>query len=260
MRHPVSTRFGLGEVESAVVAGRVVGFSVDPGAPQDADPGSGEDAGGMGMVAPAGPGAAVDVGGPTRAVAGVVGEAGDCGAQAVVASPSEDDAAAFAGGVGDGTDAGLGGELVVALEALAHVAELGEDLGGTDAAGAREGHDDLTVGEFGDSVLDARGELGEFADERFENANEGAHELAPGFGLDLADLALRSRAQAVEQLGGGAPAGITVLGEEGPQALLAEPRGAVGGWDSARRKRARSGCRFRRRSRRRRARSPRAGS
>ena len=102
-------------------------------------------------------------------------------------------------------------------------------LGGTDAAGAREGHDDLTVGEFGDSVLDARGELGEFADERFENGNEGAHELAPGFGLDLADLALRSRAQAVEQLGGGAPAGITVLGEEGPQALLAEPRGAVGG-------------------------------
>jgi hypothetical protein len=121
----VSTRFGLGEVESAVVAGWVVGFSVDPGAPPDADPGSGEDAGGVGMVAPAGPGAAVDVGGPTRAVAGVVGEAGDCGAQAVVASPSEDDAAAFAGGVGDGTDAGLGGERVVALEALAHVAELG---------------------------------------------------------------------------------------------------------------------------------------
>jgi hypothetical protein len=57
-----------------------------------------------------------DLGGPTRAVAGVVGEAGDCGAQAVVASPSEDDAAAFAGGVGDGTDAGLGGELVVALD------------------------------------------------------------------------------------------------------------------------------------------------
>ena len=64
---------------------------------------------------------------------------------------------------------------------------------------------------------------------RFENGNQGAHELAPGFGLDLADLALRSRAQAVEQLGGGAPAAITVLGQEGPQALLAEPRGAVGG-------------------------------
>ena len=147
--------------------------------------------------------APVDVGGPGRGVAGVVGQAGDGGAQAVVAGPAEDDAAALAGGVGDGGDAGLGGELVVGLEAFADVAELGEDLGGADAAGAREGHDDPAVGQLGDGVLDAAGELGDRGDEGCERADEGADELALGVGLGLAGEALRGGAQAGEQLLGG---------------------------------------------------------
>jgi hypothetical protein len=68
-------------------------------------------------------------------VSRIVGKAGDGGAQAVIAGPAEDDAAGLAGLVGDGADAGLGGELGLGLEALAHIAELGEDLGGAQAPG-----------------------------------------------------------------------------------------------------------------------------
>ena len=108
----------------------------------------------MWMIAAAGSGAPVDIGGPWRGVSGVVGETGERRAQAVIAGPAEDDAAALARGVGDRTGAGFGGELVGGGEALADVAELGEDLGRADAAGAREGHDDLAVRRVGDGLLD----------------------------------------------------------------------------------------------------------
>lgn len=121
------------------VSAGIVGLAVGPCAPKDADPGSGKDADGVGVVAAAPAGAGVDVGGPGALVAGVVGEAGEGGAQALVAGPSPADAAGLAALVGDGGDAGLGGELVVGLEASAHVAELGEDLGGADPARAGEG-------------------------------------------------------------------------------------------------------------------------
>jgi hypothetical protein len=53
----------------------------------------------------------------------------------MVAGP-EDDASALAGLVGYRADAGLGGQLLLGLEALANIAELGEDLGDADAPGA----------------------------------------------------------------------------------------------------------------------------
>ena len=63
----------------------------------------------------------------------------------MVAGPAEDDAAAFAGLMGDRADPGLGGELGFGLEALSDIAQLGKDLGRADTAGAREGHDDLAI-------------------------------------------------------------------------------------------------------------------
>ena len=96
-----------------MVAGGIVGFAVVPGAGEDAD--------GVGMGATALGGALVDLGGPERGVAGVVGEGGDGGAQALVAGEAADDAAALAGGLGDGGDAGFGGELGFGLEAGADV-------------------------------------------------------------------------------------------------------------------------------------------
>ena len=129
--------------------------------------------------------------------------------------------------MGDGADAGLGGELVLGREALSDVAELGEDPCCADAACAWEGHDDLAVGQFGDGVLDAGGEAGDFGAERLEEG--GAGEFAPGVGLRLAGEAGGRGAQAGEQFGRAAASAVGVGGEEAGEAFLAEAAGAVGG-------------------------------
>ena len=85
----------------------------------------------------------------------------------MIAGPAEDDAAAFAGLVGDWADASLSGELVLGLEALAHVA-------------------DFAIGQFADGVFDARGKLGDLSDQLGEDGGEGAHELALGVGFAVA--------------------------------------------------------------------------
>jgi hypothetical protein len=160
MRHPVSTPdLSGGDVGRGAMRIEVVGLVVLPGFPEGAGPGAGEDSCGVGMVAAAFSGTLVDAGGPGRAVAGIVGETGDGGAQPVIAGEAEGNAMAFARSVGDGADAGLGGELAFSGEAFADIAELGEDLSGVDSAGTREGHDDAAVGQVGDGVFDAAGEL-----------------------------------------------------------------------------------------------------
>ena len=151
----------------------VVGFAIDPGAPDDAQPGAREDANGVRMVAAARAGLRVDDGRPRRGVARVVGQAGQRGAQAVIAGPAEGHGLGLARGVGDGRDAGLGGELFVAVEALAHAAQLGQDLRGADAPGTREAHQDAAVVAGGDVVLDAAGEQPDL----FDQARSGC---APG--------------------------------------------------------------------------------
>ena len=127
MRHPVSSCESLVVRDGGVMQLLVVEGAIVPGAPKDAYPGAGEDANGMGMIAASAASALVDVCCPRGCVSGVVGEAGDGPSQAMVACPAEDDTAALAGGVGDRADAGFGGEVVGAREALAHIAELGED-------------------------------------------------------------------------------------------------------------------------------------
>ena len=159
---------------------------------------------------------------------GVVGHAGERGAQALVAGPAPADASGLAALIGDGSDAGLGGELVLAREAGAHVAELGQDLGGADCAGSGERHDDPTVGQRGDRVLDAAGELGDLGDQGLQSARERAHEFALGFAFRFAGAPFGGAAQAFEQgLGRAAPA-VAVLGEEAGQALGPEARGRFG--------------------------------
>ena len=159
MRHPVSSWSCCGALSGAMPLG-LVGCPVGPGSPENANPSAGEDSSRVLVGASACSGAPVDVGGPGGAVAGMIREAGDRPPETMIAGPSEDDAAALAGSMGNWADAGLGGELLFGLEALTHVAELGKDLGGAEAAGAREGHDDLAVGQFSDLVLDASGEGG----------------------------------------------------------------------------------------------------
>src|SRR4051794_15723504 len=228
LRQPVSSRFERREAPGCRMRIGVVGCAIGPGLPEDADPGAREDADGVGVVAASGSGSAIDVGRPSGGVAGVVGEAGDGSPEAAIASPAEDHAAALAGLARDRSDAGLGGELVGSLEAFTDVAELGQDLGGADPAGAREGGDDRAIGKIGKRMLDTRGQLRDLGDQGLEHGGESADELAFGFGLGIAGATCGGGFEAPQQLAGRAPPAVAALGEEGLEALLAEPRGAAG--------------------------------
>src|SRR3954454_2651637 len=212
VRLPVSTRCrcwgeeGLG----SGVPSRVVGLAVGPGAPEDARPGPAQDTYGVGVVAAAGPGAPVDVGRPSALAPGVVGEAGERGPEALVAGPPPSDGPGFAALVGDAGEAGLGGELAFGREALAHVAELGEDLRRADAARPREGHDDPPVRQLGDGVLDAAGDPGDLGDEGLQGARERAHEFPLGLALGLAGAAPRGGREPRQQRLGRAAAAVAV--------------------------------------------------
>jgi hypothetical protein len=137
-------------------------------------------------------------------VAGVVGEAGDGSPEAAIASPAEDDAAALAGLARDRS----GGELVGGLEAFTDIAELGQDLGGADPAGAREGGDDRAIGKIGERMLDTRGQLRDLGDQGLEQGGESADELAFGFGLGIAGATCGGGFEAPQQLAGRAPPAV----------------------------------------------------
>ena len=143
----------------------------------------------------------IDVCRPGVGMARLIGEAGERAAQAVVAGEAKDHAAMFAGFVGDGGDTGLGGELRFGREAFTNAAELGEDLSGADAAGARKRHDDLAVGQVCHGVLNAGGELGELGDQALQDAGERSAQLALGFGLQFAVMPGGGAAQSLEQDG-----------------------------------------------------------
>src|SRR5579875_2523801 len=82
---------------SAVEVG-VVGAVVVPAAVNHPNPGAGEDTHGVGMVVATSAGSGVDVCGPRALVAAVVGEGGQCPAEAFVAGPAEMHGLLFAGG------------------------------------------------------------------------------------------------------------------------------------------------------------------
>ena len=118
MSSPVSSRrrllFGEDALEGFVPGG-VVGCAVLPAVPDDVQPGTGKDAGGVGVVFAAGDGIVVQPGGPGAGVAGVAGEVADGVAELLVGGPAEVDVgglAGFAGGGGDParqiSDSGIG--------------------------------------------------------------------------------------------------------------------------------------------------------
>src|SRR5487761_834593 len=99
-----------GEHGGGAVFSGVVGDAVEPAAVDDADPGAGEDAHGVGVVLAAGAGVVVDLRGPGAGVPAVVGEGGDRGAESLVAGPAEVHGAVVAGFLGAGRAAGEGGD------------------------------------------------------------------------------------------------------------------------------------------------------
>src|SRR5437879_1032134 len=111
-------RWLLEELLGSAVAPGIVGCSGLPGAPEDADPGSGEDAGGVGVVLAAGTGALVDVGGPGAGEPTVGGEGGNRHPQAFVACPAEGHAAVLARSFGHRCDSGQRGDGLRVVENL----------------------------------------------------------------------------------------------------------------------------------------------
>src|SRR5512144_1938378 len=87
-------------------------------------------------------------------MARIIGKASDRPSQPMIAGKPKHHPAALAGGPGHRTHTGLRGQLGFAWEALADIPEFGQDLGGTDPAGARKGHDDLAVRQSCDGLLD----------------------------------------------------------------------------------------------------------
>lgn len=86
----------------------------------------------------------------------------------------------FAPGVGHGRDAGLGGQVLVGVEALAHAARLGRDQCGADASGTGAAHEDAAVFAGGDVVLDAAGQQPDLLDEGGERARQQSRVSARG--------------------------------------------------------------------------------
>jgi hypothetical protein len=202
----------------------IVELSVGPGTPQDARPGSREDASGMGMIAASSPGALVDVCRPRALPSGVAGEASEGDAKPLVAGPPPSDHAGLSTLIGNGSQARLTSELLLGLEALPDVAELSKDLSGADAAGPGERHDDAAIGQLGDHVLDAAADGGDLGDESLQGAREGAHEFSLGFALGLAGTAGRGGVEVSQQ---GLWLLVPIVGmasQEAGQALGAEPR------------------------------------
>ena len=109
MRHPVSTPRSFEQNLRAAVTSRVVGFALNPCARDHAQPGTGEYAYGVRVIAATQLGFCVDIGGPGVGVARVVGQTGNGCTQAVVAGPAKCHRLGLARGIGHGSYASFGG-------------------------------------------------------------------------------------------------------------------------------------------------------
>ena len=161
-------------------------------------------------------------------MAGVIGKRRERAAQVLVTGPAEDDGAVLAGGVGDRRQAAFSGQVLVAGEARAIVAELGQDLRGIDGTAAGQALHEAAVGMLSQRRRDGGGQVLHLADERGQDRDQGSVEVPAGLGLGLADLAGGGRAQAREQVAHGPAAAVGVLAEELGEPLFAQPRGAEG--------------------------------
>src|SRR4051794_36200740 len=136
------------------MSGGVVCGVVGPAAPDDAAPGSGEDANGVWVPRAAVAGALVDVGGPGAGLAAVGGEVDERFAELLVAAVAEGDVVFLAAGAGGGRDPGGRGECGVVREAGAAVADLGQQQGGAVGAGAGQAGEDGGVVMQGEGLRD----------------------------------------------------------------------------------------------------------
>ena len=182
MSSPVSSRV-LVIVEEALegsVLGRGVVSAGVPAVPYDVQPGAGEDAYGVGVVVAAGEGAVVQVGGPGVGSPGVAGEVADGVAKLFVAGPSESDRAYLAGLSGRGGDTGQAGQRFGGWESGAAVADLAEQSGGADGAGAGQAGEDVGVGVGVELLGDLLGEGLDLLDEGVQGRQQRTGDVGCG--------------------------------------------------------------------------------
>src|ERR1044072_2122025 len=125
MRRPVSTPRGLEPSKVAVKSG-VIGHSVLPATPENAQPGTPQGADRMRVVLAPVSCPPVDLFRPRMPVAGGVGEGGDGDPQPLVAGAPEGRGPALARLQGYRTHAGVGGKRRIARVAASSVAQLGD--------------------------------------------------------------------------------------------------------------------------------------
>lgn len=213
------------------VSGLVVGGVVVPAAPDDPEPGAGQDPDGVGVVQPASSGPGVGVLGPGVSGAAAVGEVNDSLAQAVVAAAAEGDVVGPARRPGGRGDAGRGGEGVVGGEAGADVADLGEQGRGPDGPGAGKAGEHRLIGvrvkRCGDVGIERVNPLPQAPQQRDLFAGD----QFGGVGGRAVGQAGGCVSQVAVQLGRGAGGRAGVVGgvEPGGEALLGEPAGVARG-------------------------------
>jgi hypothetical protein len=201
-RAPGARRLGRDEAVAELMLVGVVGEAVLPAAPDDADPGSGEDADGVGVAQLAGSGSGVDVCGPGGGVAAVVGEVDDRVAQLLVAREPERDRVQLPGAAGGGRDPGQGGQRVVGGEASAGVTDLGQQGGGAHDPAFGQRGEDVRVGVELELFADLVFEQVDAAVEVPDRLEQGAGDQPTGLTLDTVESAGRGGEVVVELLAG----------------------------------------------------------
>ena len=172
----------------------------------------------------------IDALSPQAGMAGVISQARHGLAQAMVAGPAEADAARLARFTRHRNDAGFGREPVHVREALAHVAQLGQDLRCADATGPWERHEDLPVGQGRDEAFDLLRQGADSLDQRLQNCHHRENDLRRSIHGLRACQARRSGPKPGDQLGRAVSPAVTLLEAEGPQPSLVEPCGRSRTW------------------------------
>ncbi len=231
MSSPVTTSLRDQALVGAVVGG-VVGDAVLPAAPDHSKPRSGQDAHGVGVAVASGARLVVEVGGPGVGVAGVAGEVHDGLAQLLVAGEPEGDGLVLAGLAGGRRRPGQAFQRGAVGEALAAVAQLGQQGRGPDPAGAGQAGEDVAVGVGAQPLDDLAVQLVDLGADGLQGGDQAAGDRGAGICFGAGQPVGRVQ-QALVQLGGGGPAAVADAAQEPAKAGLGEPGGPLGRGEAA---------------------------
>src|SRR4051812_38097848 len=159
----------------------VVGHVVVPAAPEDPRPALGQDPCCVWVAAAAGSGPVIGVPGPGVGAWGVLCPVHEGCAELLVAATAVGDVEVFAGLPCGGCDAGSGGQGCGVGEPGAAVADLGQQGGCADNAGAGQGLKDRTVRVGQEGFLDPGLELLLLGAQGGEQVDESQHDDFAGF-------------------------------------------------------------------------------